>query len=238
VNGVRKTQGLFVVSEFLNRRRILFSVSSLLATSVVMATAARAESLYGDIGETLPFRDESQLPPSESPIDFEIELSDLSEIPERFHRQTVPWEGVEAPGTIVVDPAQRFLYLVQDNGQAIRYGVGVGRQGFAWHGEAQIGMKRKWPRWLPPEDMVVRDEKAKTWMNGMPGGPENPLGARALYLFANGADTLYRIHGTNDPESIGKAMSSGCVRMLNEDVADLFERVGKGTKVIVLQADI
>jgi lipoprotein-anchoring transpeptidase ErfK/SrfK len=235
---VRKTQGSCVVSEVLNRRKILLGVTSVLAASAATMTIAKAESLYGDVTETIPFRDESKIPPVESPIDFEIELSDLSEIPERFHRQLVPWEGVETPGTIVVDPEQRFLYLVQENGEAIRYGVGVGRQGFAWHGEAQIGMKRKWPRWLPPEDMVVRDEKAKTWMNGMPGGPENPLGARALYLFANGADTLYRIHGTNDPESIGKAMSSGCVRMLNEDVADLFERVGKGTKVIVLQADI
>jgi lipoprotein-anchoring transpeptidase ErfK/SrfK len=212
----------------------LFAASAGLALS----TPVWAESLYGDHPDAKPLRDESLIPPPESPVDFEIELAELDEIPERFHRQTVAWEGFEEPGTIVIDPGQRFLYLVQENNSAIRYGVGVGRQGFAWSGEATIGMKRKWPRWLPPEDMVARDAKAQTWMNGMPGGPENPLGARALYLYNNGQDTLYRIHGTNDPSSIGKAMSSGCIRMLNEDVADLFDRVPKGTKVIVLQAGI
>ena len=101
-------------------------------------------------------------------------------------------------------------------------------------GEAKIGLKRRWPRWLPPEEMVVRDKNAAKWANGMPGGPENPLGARALYLYANGEDTLYRIHGTNDPSSIGKAMSSGCIRMLNQDIADLYLRVPVGSKVVVL----
>ncbi|MFO1034788.1 MAG: L,D-transpeptidase [Hyphomicrobiales bacterium] len=142
------------------------------------------------------------------------------------------------PGTTTVDPTQRFLFYVLGDGTAIRYGVGVGRAGFAWSGEAEIRMKRRWPRWLPPEEMTVRDVHAAEWVNGMPGGPENPLGARALYLFANGQDTLYRIHGTNDPSSIGKAMSSGCIRMLNEDVADLFDRVQIGTHVVVLSADI
>jgi lipoprotein-anchoring transpeptidase ErfK/SrfK len=109
----------------------------------------------------------------------------------------------------------------------------VGRDGFAWSGKAEIRMKRRWPRWVPPKEMVARDERARKWANGQPGGPGNPLGARALYLYAGGKDTLYRIHGTTEPESIGKSVSSGCVRMLNEDVADLFERVEIGTQVIV-----
>lgn len=218
----------------INRR--LFLASGALA--LLGVTSARAESLYGDDVPAQSIRDESLFPPPESPIDFPIESEDLDRIPERFHRQVVAWEGTEGPGTIIVDPGQRFLYLVLDDGSALRYGVGVGRAGFAWSGDATIGMKRRWPRWLPPEEMVYRDAKAMEWVNGMPGGPENPLGARALYLNAFGADTLYRIHGTNDPKSIGKAMSSGCIRMLNEDVADLFERVPVGTKVMVLQASV
>ena len=136
---------------------------------------------------------------------FEIVPANLKKIPNSFRKQLVDYSGTEWPGTLIVDPEHRYLYHVLENHQAIRYGVGVGRAGFAWAGEAKIGMKRRWPRWLPPEEMVVRDENAAKWANGMPGGPENPLGARALYLYANGADTLYRIHGTNDPSSIGKA---------------------------------
>jgi lipoprotein-anchoring transpeptidase ErfK/SrfK len=215
-----------------NRRGAL---KLLCASTAFMATPAMAQSLYGD---DPPLRDPDLLPPPESPIDFEIEPQDLTKIPRQFHRQMVAWDGYEEPGTIVVDPQARFLYLVLDSGEsALRYGVGVGRQGFAWAGEAQIGMKRRWPRWVPPEDMIGRDEKAAKWANGMPGGPDNPLGARALYLYADGRDTLYRIHGTNEPKSIGKAMSSGCIRMLNQDVEHLFLRVEVGTRVIVRGAD-
>jgi lipoprotein-anchoring transpeptidase ErfK/SrfK len=193
------------------------------------------QSLYGD---DLVGRDPSLFPPPESPIDYEIEPQDLSIIPEEFHRQRVAWDGYDEPGTIIVDPERRHLYLVLDSGEsALRYGVGVGRQGFSWSGSAEIGMKRRWPRWVPPEDMVYRDEKAAKWINGMPGGPDNPLGARALYLYANGKDTLYRIHGTNEPKSIGKAMSSGCIRMLNQDVEHLFLRVDVGTRVVVRGAE-
>ena len=148
----------------------------------------------------------------------------------------VRYNGYEQSGTIVVDPKAHFLYYVFRDGLATRYGVGVGRDGFAWSGNAEIRMKRVWPRWVPPREMVERDKRARKWANGQPGGPDNPLGARALYLFADGKDTLYRIHGTTEPESIGKSVSSGCIRMLNEDVADLFEKVKIGTMVVVRAA--
>ncbi len=218
------------MSAFLSRRKLLAALPLF-----VLATPSLAQSnpFYGGDEFT---RDISLLPPPESPTDFEIMQVDLNEIPMSFHRQLVDYPGSEAPGTIVIDPDNRHLFYVLQNNQAMRYGVGVGRAGFAWAGGAQIGMKRRWPRWLPPEEMVVRDEKAKKWANGMPGGPENPLGARAMYLYANGVDTLYRIHGTNDPSSIGKALSSGCIRLLNQDIADLFLRVPIGSKVIVLSS--
>jgi lipoprotein-anchoring transpeptidase ErfK/SrfK len=177
--------------------------------------------------------DPALLPPPESPIDFPIAEVPMRRIRKKFRRQMVEFEGTEMPGTLVVDPDARFLYHVLAYGKAVRYGVGVGRAGFAWAGEAQVGMKRRWPRWVPPREMVDRDERAREWINGQPGGPDNPLGARALYLYANGQDTLYRIHGTNEPQSIGKAMSSGCIRMLNQDIAELYEQVIVGTPVIV-----
>ncbi len=223
----------------LTRRTALLGLLAIAAQAGRAAQSAMAapHPLYGDSIEGAA-RDPLLLPPPESPIDYPIEPEDLSDIPERFHRQTVPYYGMEEPGTLIVDPGERFLYMVFPGEMALRYGVGVGKAGFSWFGEATIGMKRKWPRWVPPEEMTVRDERAAKWVNGMPGGPENPLGARALYLHANGEDTLYRIHGTTEPESIGKAMSSGCIRMLNEDVADLYERVPKGARVIVLAAAI
>ena len=205
-------------------------------TGVPLASnpAALEHPLYG--GEAV-VRDPSLIPPPESPIDFQIVTVGPNVVAPRFRQQLVAYDGFEAPGTIVVDPQSRFLFLVKENGQALRFGVGVGKAGFAWNGTATVQLKRRWPRWLPPEEMVFRDANAKVWANGMPGGPKNPLGARALYLYANGEDTLYRIHGTNDPSSIGKAMSSGCIRMLNEDIATLFDQVNKGTPVVVLPAD-
>jgi len=182
------------------------------------------------------YYDPALLPPPESEFDYPIETVDLSLIKSVYHRQVVRFNGYEQPGTIVVDPKAHFLYYVFRDGQATRYGVGVGRAGFAWSGDAEIRMKRVWPRWVPPKEMVARDKRAQRWANGQPGGPDNPLGARALYLYADGKDTLYRIHGTNEPQSIGKSVSSGCIRMLNEDVADLFERVKIGTRVVVRPA--
>ena len=179
------------------------------------------------------YYDPALLPPPESEFDYPIEQVDPSLIESRYRKQVVEFDGFVKPGTIVVDPKAHFLYQVRGNRQAMRYGIGVGRAGFAWSGKAEIKMKRRWPRWVPPREMVDRDERAQKWANGQPGGPDNPLGARALYLYAGGKDTLYRIHGTNEPESIGKSVSSGCIRMLNEDVADLFDQVEIGTQVIV-----
>ena len=135
----------------------------------------------------------------------------------------------------MVDPYDRFLYLVMEGGKAMRYGVGVGKAGFEFTGAATVARKAAWPRWTPTPDMLRRDPARNArWAGGMPGGDRNPLGARALYLFKDGKDTLYRIHGTTEPSSIGKAVSSGCIRMLNQDVIDLHRRVPTGTKVVVL----
>jgi lipoprotein-anchoring transpeptidase ErfK/SrfK len=169
--------------------------------------------------------------------EFPVPKTDLSKIKPEFRRQVVDYNGPEHPGTIIVNADNRHLYYVLEGRTALRYGVGVGREGFEWAGRAKIARKAKWPSWHPPADMVARDPKAAPWANGMPGGPQNPLGARALYLYdENGRDTLYRIHGTNDPSSIGKAMSSGCIRMLNEDVEELFLRAPVGTPVVVLSS--
>ncbi len=144
-----------------------------------------------------------------------------------YQRQIVSYRGGHRPGTIVVDTNDKFLYLVQDGGRAIRYGIGVGRPGFEWAGRKTVSMKREWPSWRPPAEMLRRRPDLPRFMEG---GPDNPLGARALYL----GSSLYRIHGTNEPHTIGQAVSSGCIRMLNEDVVDLYNRVKVGTSVVVI----
>jgi lipoprotein-anchoring transpeptidase ErfK/SrfK len=137
----------------------------------------------------------------------------------------------ERPGTITIDTRNRYLYLSLSGGRAMRYGVGVGREGFAWHGRTQIGRKAEWPDWVPPKEMLKRSPDLPA---RMAGGEDNPLGARALYLYSGKRDTMFRIHGSNEPWTIGHAVSSGCIRMLNEDVTDLFNRVRVGTAVVVL----
>ena len=141
-------------------------------------------------------------------------------------RDTVPYSGPYAPGTIVVSTAERRLYLIQPGGEALRYGVGVGRPGFTWGGMQTVTMKREWPDWRPPSEMLRRRPDLPRYMKG---GIENPLGARAMYL----GNTIYRIHGSNEPETIGTAVSSGCIRMTNEDVTDLYSRVKVGARVVV-----
>jgi lipoprotein-anchoring transpeptidase ErfK/SrfK len=154
--------------------------------------------------------------------------------PEQFQRQIVKFRTAEKPGTIVIDADKHFLYYVLPDFQAIRYGIGVGRDGFGWAGVVEVGRKAEWPTWTPPASMIEREPRLAEYAGGMPGGPDNPLGARAIYLYENGRDTIYRIHGTSEPWSIGLSVSSGCFRMVNEDVIDLYERVERGAKVIVL----
>lgn len=154
-----------------------------------------------------------------------------TQIDPQFLPQMVQYQTEQKPGTIVIDTRERFLYLVMADGMAKRYGVGVGKPGFEWAGTHKVTSKREWPDWRPPQEMIAREAAKGHFLPAhMPGGPENPLGARALYL----GSTLYRIHGTNAPWSIGNGVSSGCIRMRNEDVTDLYERVKVGTKVIVI----
>ena len=146
----------------------------------------------------------------------------------------------ERPGTIVVDPANHFLYLVQKGGEAMQYGVGVGKEGYGWSGMASVHNKQEWPDWYPTPEILERKPEIRPYMvqlqsgYGMQGGPQNPLGARALYLWQGKVDTLYRIHGTNEPDTIGHDVSAGCIRMINADVIDLYDRTPVGTKVLVL----
>lgn len=194
----------------MNRRQLILSLASAALIPPNLALQARAEA-------------------------YPISRDDIQKVPKKYRRKAVRFSAGFEPGTVVIDTRQKFLYLVQPGRRAIRYGIGVGRQGFSWSGTAVVRRKAKWPTWTPPASMVERDEFAAEWAGGMPGGPRNPLGARALYLFQGDVDTLYRIHGTFVPSSIGKAVSSGCIRMINADVADLYERVPIGTRVVVQQ---
>jgi lipoprotein-anchoring transpeptidase ErfK/SrfK len=158
------------------------------------------------------------------------DTSEADQLPAQLRRQMVSYPTSEAPGTIIIDTGHTFLYLTLGHGMALRYGIGVGRQGFTWTGVETIVRKAEWPDWIPPAQMVARQPYLPRWVGG---GPGNPLGARALYL----GNTEYRIHGTNDPSTIGKHVSSGCIRLQNADIIDLYSRVGVGTKVVVLPND-
>jgi lipoprotein-anchoring transpeptidase ErfK/SrfK len=205
-------------------RRRTFLALGLAVAGVARVKAARAT---GVVTEPLPV-------PQVSGEPFPISEEDYDKVKPQFRPSIVDYPTREPPGTIIIDTRRRYLFLVLGSGQAKRYGVGVGRRGFQWSGTATIGRKAKWPVWIPPAEMMERDREAAKWPDGMPGGPGNPLGARALYLYQDGVDTLYRIHGTREPTTIGRAGSSGCVRMLNADVADLFEQAPVGTRVVVL----
>jgi len=162
-----------------------------------------------------------------------LPATDISEVDPRFLRREVAYSGSEEPGTIVVDTAARYLYLVRENGRAVRYGIGVGKAGFGWTGETVLERRARWPTWTPPPEMIKRTPSLEKWKDGQPGGLSNPLGARALYLYRNGHDTGFRIHGTPEWRSIGTNSSAGCFRMIHQDVMDLYERAPNGAKVIV-----
>jgi lipoprotein-anchoring transpeptidase ErfK/SrfK len=185
------------------------------------------EALFGGGGFAEPTRHSYPAQPQYARLDPEYRDAARMEMNPVYRRQVVNYEGSEKPGTIVIDTPRRFLYLVQEDGKAVRYGIGVGRPGFTWAGVKSVSAKREWPDWRPPDEMLKRRPDLPRYM---PGGPDNPLGARALYL----GNSLYRIHGSNEPWTIGTQVSSGCIRMRNEDVIDLYERVKLGTKVVVI----
>ena len=166
---------------------------------------------------------------------YPVPAIDLTKLDPNMFRTQVPDPTGEAPGTIVVNTGERHLYLVLEGGQAIRYGVGIGRDGFTWSGRAKVGRKAEWPRWTPTKEMMERQPETREFANGMGPGLTNPLGARALYIYQDGRDTLYRLHGTLEVWSIGGAVSSGCVRLLFHDIIDLYSRVPVGAPIIVNQ---
>jgi lipoprotein-anchoring transpeptidase ErfK/SrfK len=189
---------------------------------IVAPTDAELEVMYGPVQDG----------------DFVLPAIPYKKIDPRFYRQRVTNTTGEPPGTVVVETPSRFLYVVEPGGTAMRYGVGIGRDGFAWEGEGVIQWRQHWPHWKPPNEMVARQPELARFSianGGMQPGLENPLGARALYIFQNGQDTLYRLHGSPQWKSIGKAASSGCVRLINQDVIDLYDRVPYHARIVVHQ---
>jgi lipoprotein-anchoring transpeptidase ErfK/SrfK len=190
------------------------------AAATLFATSASANPffLFGAPFESTP----------PGPVERAMpEAGETSDLPAHLRRQVVEYRGHEAPGTVIIDTPNTYLYLVLGHGKALRYGIGVGRDGFTWSGTQTITKKAEWPDWTPPAEMIARQPYLPRYMAG---GPGNPLGARAMYL----GNTIYRIHGTNEPSTIGSRVSSGCIRLTNEDVMDLYSRVNIGTKVVVL----
>lgn len=211
MNKFRLSADLVTSTHTVSRRAVLFGLPLLVGGCVT-----------ADYGAT---SDGGQLVPA---VDFTVLDSNLQ-------RTEVAWKGKEKPGSIVVRIGERRLYLVQGDGRALRYAVGVGRsQGANFRGTATIARKEKWPHWTPTENMMQAIPMYRNFAGGMNGGIENPLGARALYLYRDGRDTHFRLHGTTEPDSIGKAVSSGCIRLFNQDIIDLFDRVPVGTQVTVL----
>lgn len=221
-------------SALLSRRRFVTLASAFtpVALTGCISTSQQPYEVKGAIHHNAAFLSMYEERPDET---FPLPATDISEVETRFLRQEVNYRTNEAPGTIVIDTSTRYLYLVRENGRAIRYGIGVGKQGMSWRGRATVARKAAWPRWTPTAAMIKREpERNARWAGGMAAGLENPLGARALYLYQGSHDTLYRIHGTSEPWSIGKAVSSGCIRLFNQDIIDLHSRVPTGTTVVVL----
>jgi len=220
-------------------------LSLVLVASVAASGPAHAEGFFAALARALGAPPTSQSAPpayqsSQSVLFpgralFPEDVSRSRVVPSQFRRQTISYRSNEQPGTIIVDSRAHFLYFILGNSRAIRYGVGVGRTGFGWSGTVRVARKAEWPGWTPPPAMIARERARGHILPAyMPGGPNNPLGARALYLHSGGGDTGYRIHGTSEPWTIGLNVSSGCIRMVNEDVIDLYGRISIGAKVIVM----
>ncbi len=167
---------------------------------------------------------------------FQIPAVDIGKIDPKYYRRKIAFDSKEAPGTIIVDPSKYYVYRIEGDGMATRYGANVGREGFLWSGDAYVGRKAEWPVWTPPAEMIKRQPEAAKYARGMPPGLENPLGARTLYLYQNGRYTLYTIYSTSDPETIGTNLTSGCTGLLTQDMFDLYDRTPVKTKVVVLPA--
>lgn len=234
-----------------NRRQILTGASAVVSTMLAGCAGGSRQvpntgDLFGDILDSGQRSDTIGTPDYRAVYDayrgeqFSIAAFDYTRVDPQYLRQQIVYPGAETAGTIVVDPASRHLYFVEPGKRATRYGVGVGREGFAWSGRAQINLKRNWPDWIPPAEMVARLPEIKSQLvptprgMGVPGGPRSPLGARAMYLFGEGRDLGYRIHGTLEPETIGTEVSSGCIRLVNQDIVHLYSRASLGTNVVVL----
>jgi lipoprotein-anchoring transpeptidase ErfK/SrfK len=208
--------------------------ASAFVVTVVLGAQASAEPLY--MNDPAPYGgsifqqvDRSQAPQTDNGV-IDDQTAPSATLPDNLRRQLVAYSGPEAAGTIIIDTPHTYLYYVLGGGRAIRYGIGVGRDGFRWSGVQTVARKQEWPDWYPPAEMIARQPYLPRMMSG---GPGNPLGARAMYL----GNSEYRIHGTNDPTTIGKRVSSGCIRLTNEDVEDLYNRVTLGTKVMVLNGE-
>jgi lipoprotein-anchoring transpeptidase ErfK/SrfK len=208
----------------LGSRLLQYSAALALATAGLAQIPASAQTLSLFSTRSPTVFDQVMPAPATEAIEEE---TDGAEVPAHLRRQVVSYSGREAPGTVVIDTPNTYLYYVLGGGKAVRYGIGVGREGFTWAGVQTVARKAEWPDWHPPAEMIGRQPYLPRFMAG---GPGNPLGARAMYL----GNSIYRIHGTNQPSTIGKKVSSGCIRMLNEDVSDLYGRVNIGTKVVVL----
>lgn len=213
-----------------SRRFFLIGVSALALSACSSTKRASLQASVFDVDE--PWTTYYAAVPGEP---FPVGGVDLRRVPRQFWRQEVAYESKHAPGTIVVNTSERFLYLVQPGGTAIRYGVGVGREeSLNFRGTATIGRKTAWPSWTPTANMIRKQpERYADLAGGLPGGLSNPLGARALYLYRNGKDTFFRLHGTVEPYTIGQSVSSGCIRLINQDIIDLYNRVPTGAKVVV-----
>jgi lipoprotein-anchoring transpeptidase ErfK/SrfK len=240
----------------LSRRRLLTLAATSAASAALSActstreraTTAYAQPLAPFQGPQLSldpgFGDPRLMYAAMTDEGHEIPAVPIEQIDPRYYRQIVPNPTGEMPGTVVVDTGNHFLYVVGNFEQAIRYGVGLGREGFEWAGRGVVEWKQKWPRWFPPNEMIDRQPELEkyrarqipgtnNWEGGMPAGVNNPLGARALYIYQDGKDTLFRLHGSPEWASIGKSVSSGCVRLMHQDVIDLYDRVPEGTPIVV-----